>query len=82
MGYHAHQLDLTECVVFSNSSSSFSYSLLRDISSLFEPMAVEKFGPHLKTILEAKHIEAIYELWGLIMPSKLNFLKTVKLRRP
>ncbi|KAF2544859.1 hypothetical protein F2Q70_00022080 [Brassica cretica] len=28
-------------------------------------MAVEKFGPHLKTILEAKHIEAIYELWGV-----------------
>ncbi|KAG2266897.1 hypothetical protein Bca4012_075625 [Brassica carinata] len=47
-------------------------------------MAVEKFGSHLKTILEAKHIEAIYELWGggSIMPSKLNFLKTAKLRRP
>ncbi|XP_013709000.1 uncharacterized protein LOC106412630 [Brassica napus] len=26
-------------------------------------MAVEKFGPHLKTILEAKHIEKIHELW-------------------
>ncbi|WZZ50752.1 hypothetical protein YC2023_050859 [Brassica napus] len=32
-------------------------------------MASEKFGPHLPTILptilEAKHIEAIYELWGV-----------------
>ncbi|KAF3517382.1 hypothetical protein DY000_02058737 [Brassica cretica] len=28
-------------------------------------MALEKFGPHLKTILEAKHIEAINELWGV-----------------
>ncbi|WZZ77933.1 hypothetical protein YC2023_098505 [Brassica napus] len=28
-------------------------------------MALEKFGPHLKTILEAKHIKAIYELWGV-----------------
>ncbi|KAF2614598.1 hypothetical protein F2Q70_00012085 [Brassica cretica] len=28
-------------------------------------MALEKFGPHLKTILEVKHIEAIYELWGV-----------------
>ncbi|WZZ29442.1 hypothetical protein YC2023_012843 [Brassica napus] len=54
-----------KCVVCSNSSSSFSYSLFRDISSRFEPMAIEKFGPHLRTILEAKHIEAIYELWGV-----------------
>ncbi|KAG2282476.1 hypothetical protein Bca52824_053696 [Brassica carinata] len=28
-------------------------------------MASEKFGPHLPTILDAKHIEAIYELWGV-----------------
>ena len=28
-------------------------------------MANEKFGPHLPTILDAKHIEAIYELWGV-----------------
>ncbi|KAF3534257.1 hypothetical protein DY000_02040044 [Brassica cretica] len=28
-------------------------------------MASEKFGPHLPTILEAKHIEALYELWGV-----------------
>ena len=26
-------------------------------------MAAEKFGPHLKTILKGKHIDAIYELW-------------------
>ncbi|XP_013613868.1 PREDICTED: uncharacterized protein LOC106320047 [Brassica oleracea var. oleracea] len=28
-------------------------------------MAAEKFGPHLKTILKGKHIDAIYELWGV-----------------
>ncbi|KAF2571207.1 hypothetical protein F2Q70_00003963 [Brassica cretica] len=28
-------------------------------------MASEKFGPHLPTIPEAKHIEAIYKLWGV-----------------
>nr|VDD32690.1 unnamed protein product [Brassica oleracea] len=28
-------------------------------------MASEKFGPHLTTILDVKHIEAIYELWGV-----------------
>ncbi|KAF3492820.1 hypothetical protein DY000_02053574 [Brassica cretica] len=28
-------------------------------------MANKKFGPHLPTILDAKHIEAIYELWGV-----------------
>ncbi|WZZ27238.1 hypothetical protein YC2023_010639 [Brassica napus] len=28
-------------------------------------MASEKFGPHLPTILEAKHIEALYKLWGV-----------------
>ncbi|KAF3610383.1 hypothetical protein DY000_02049522 [Brassica cretica] len=28
-------------------------------------MAVKNFGPHHKTILEAKHIEKIYELWGV-----------------
>ena len=28
-------------------------------------MAVEKFGPHLNTILKGKHIDAIYELWGV-----------------
>ena len=28
-------------------------------------MEVENFGPHHKTILEAKHIEKIYELWGV-----------------
>ena len=28
-------------------------------------MAPEKFGPHLTTILDVKHIEAIYELWGV-----------------
>ncbi|KAF3595194.1 hypothetical protein DY000_02027215 [Brassica cretica] len=26
-------------------------------------MAAEKFGPHLKTILKGKHIDAIYKLW-------------------
>ncbi|KAF2584251.1 hypothetical protein F2Q70_00036215 [Brassica cretica] len=36
-------------------------------------MAVEKFGPHLKTILEAKHIEAIYELWGVDYAVKIEF---------
>ncbi|KAF3528083.1 hypothetical protein DY000_02040960 [Brassica cretica] len=35
-------------------------------------MAVEKFGPHLKTILEAKHIEAIYELWGVDYAVKIE----------
>ena len=28
-------------------------------------MASEKFGPHLPTIIEAKHIENLYELWGI-----------------
>ena len=28
-------------------------------------MAAEKFGPHLKTILKGKHIDAIYEFWGV-----------------
>ncbi|KAF3488201.1 hypothetical protein F2Q69_00054538 [Brassica cretica] len=28
-------------------------------------MAVEKFGPHHKTILNGKNIDAIYELWGV-----------------
>ncbi|KAF3500256.1 hypothetical protein F2Q69_00044774 [Brassica cretica] len=27
-------------------------------------MAAKKFGPHLKTILKGKHIDAIYEFWG------------------
>ena len=44
-------------------------------------MASEKFGPHLPMILEAKHIEAIYELWESIMPSRSNFLMMMKLRR-
>ncbi|KAF3601127.1 hypothetical protein F2Q69_00036411 [Brassica cretica] len=35
-------------------------------------MAVEKFGPHHKTILEAKHIEAIYELWGVDYAVKIE----------
>ena len=35
-------------------------------------MAVEKFGPHLKTILEAKHIEEIYELWGVDYTVKIE----------
>ncbi|KAF2541224.1 hypothetical protein F2Q68_00029538 [Brassica cretica] len=28
-------------------------------------MANEKFGPHHPTIIEAKHVEALYELWGI-----------------
>ena len=28
-------------------------------------MAAEKFGPHNKTILNGKNIDAIYELWGV-----------------
>ena len=28
-------------------------------------MANEKFGPHLPTIIEAKHIETLYHLWGI-----------------
>ena len=28
-------------------------------------MAAEKFGLHLKTILKGKHIDVIYELWGV-----------------
>ncbi|KAF3537632.1 hypothetical protein F2Q69_00020525 [Brassica cretica] len=28
-------------------------------------MAAEKFGPHLKTILKGKHVDTIYELWGV-----------------
>ncbi|WZY77880.1 hypothetical protein YC2023_024264 [Brassica napus] len=28
-------------------------------------MAPEKLGPHRPTIIDAKHIEAIYELWGV-----------------
>ncbi|KAG2274714.1 hypothetical protein Bca52824_057269 [Brassica carinata] len=41
------------------------YCLPLGISSCFESMASEKFGPHLTTILDVKHIEAIYELWGV-----------------
>nr|VDC66540.1 unnamed protein product [Brassica rapa] len=28
-------------------------------------MASEKFGPHLPTIIEGKHIKPLYELWGI-----------------
>ncbi|KAF3539817.1 hypothetical protein F2Q69_00022336 [Brassica cretica] len=28
-------------------------------------MVAEKFGPHHKTILNGKNIDAIYELWGV-----------------
>ncbi|KAF2539460.1 hypothetical protein F2Q70_00004567 [Brassica cretica] len=31
-------------------------------------MASEKFGPHLPMIVDAKHIEPIYELWGVDYP--------------
>ncbi|KAF2584562.1 hypothetical protein F2Q70_00036474 [Brassica cretica] len=35
-------------------------------------MANEKFGPHLPTILDAKHFEAIYELWGVDYAVKIE----------
>ena len=33
--------------------------------SCFKSMASEKFGPHLPTIIEGKHIKPLYELWGI-----------------
>ncbi|KAF3486018.1 hypothetical protein F2Q69_00053415 [Brassica cretica] len=39
------------------------------------PYALEKFGPHLKTILEAKHIEAIYKLWGVNYTVEIELLE-------
>nr|VDD31677.1 unnamed protein product [Brassica oleracea] len=44
-------------------------------------MALEKFGPHLPTIIEPKHIETLYELWESIMPLRSKHPKMVKLRR-
>ncbi|KAF3572646.1 hypothetical protein F2Q69_00059576 [Brassica cretica] len=35
------------------------------VFSCFESMASEKFCPHLPTIIEGKHVEALYELWGI-----------------
>ena len=49
-------------------------------------MAPEKFGPHLPTILYVKHIEAIYELWGvdyaveIELPDDDETLETVRPR--
>ncbi|KAF2536300.1 hypothetical protein F2Q68_00021312 [Brassica cretica] len=44
-------------------------------------MALEKFGPHLPTIIEPKHIETLYELWESIMPLRSKHPKMAKLRR-
>ncbi|KAH0893006.1 hypothetical protein HID58_055435, partial [Brassica napus] len=53
------------CVVFFNTAVPFFlYRFPLDLSTCPESMANKKFGPHLPTILDAKHIEAIYELWG------------------
>ncbi|KAL0754037.1 hypothetical protein Bca101_091705 [Brassica carinata] len=35
------------------------------VFSCFESMASEKFCPHLPTNIEGKHVEALYELWGI-----------------
>ncbi|KAF3599468.1 hypothetical protein F2Q69_00035502 [Brassica cretica] len=35
-------------------------------------MTSEKFGPHLPTIIEAKHIENLYELWGIDYAVKIE----------
>ena len=55
-----------ECIVFFNATVPFFlYRLPLDLSTCSESLANEKFGPHLLTILDAKYIEAIYELWGV-----------------
>ncbi|KAG2247646.1 hypothetical protein Bca4012_089201 [Brassica carinata] len=40
--------------------------------SCFKSMTSEKFGPHLPTIIEAKHIENLYELWGIDYAVKIE----------
>ncbi|XP_013617530.1 PREDICTED: uncharacterized protein LOC106324049 [Brassica oleracea var. oleracea] len=35
-------------------------------------MVAEKFGPHHKTILNGKNIDAIYELWGVSYPVEIE----------
>ncbi|KAH0883799.1 LOW QUALITY PROTEIN: hypothetical protein HID58_059895, partial [Brassica napus] len=49
-------------IVFFNTTLLLSH---RFLLFCFESMANEKFGPHLPTIIEAKHIETLYDLWGI-----------------
>ena len=43
--------------------------------SCFESMTSEKFGPHLPTIFEPKHIESLYVLWGIDYAVEIEALK-------
>ncbi|KAH0880005.1 hypothetical protein HID58_067399 [Brassica napus] len=65
MGRHRNLRNLSAIsgnsgVSVSSSNTCYGLLFLRPTT-----MASEKFGPHLLTIIEAKHIKNLYELWGI-----------------